>query len=261
MTTQLLKEKKQRGNTAVFFLLLVGIVILVILFGKAFVDFVSHNTILQVATKADPKKSSKQPIGVQKPHISDQVMNYFLEIVIGSEYGGKNDIVTRWVEPKVLVKVYGHPDVTFSTCLEQTIADFNALSTSTKLILTQVAEDIDIHVVPEREFSAIEPHYVPVNEGFFWSSWNEKGEIQSARILIDSERVTSQERCHLIREELTQSMGFRRDSTLYADSIFYGPWTATTAYSDLDKEVIRMIYRYGLRAGMTREDVRSFFSP
>jgi len=45
---------------------------------------------------------------------------------------------------------------------------------------------------------------------------------------------------HLVREELTQSLGLLNDTWDYEDSIFYQGWTCTQKYSDLDIEIIKL---------------------
>ena len=47
---------------------------------------------------------------------------------------------------------------------------------------------------------------------------------------------------HILREELTQSIGLLNDSMKYPNSIFYHGWTFPTEYTELDKEVIKMHY-------------------
>ena len=49
---------------------------------------------------------------------------------------------------------------------------------------------------------------------------------------------------HLLREELTQSLGLRNDSYTYPESIFYSNWTNTTEYTELDKSLIDMLYNH-----------------
>jgi hypothetical protein len=46
----------------------------------------------------------------------------------------------------------------------------------------------------------------------------------------------------VLREELTQSLGLCNDSWEYPNSIFYQGWSTNTEYSDLDKEIIQMLY-------------------
>jgi len=68
--------------------------------------------------------------------------------------------------------------------------------------------------------------------------------------LIASQGITQQERSHLIREELTQSLGLFQDSWRYPGSIFYQGWTDITEYSDLDRATIRLLYDSRLAPGM-----------
>ena len=57
---------------------------------------------------------------------------------------------------------------------------------------------------------------------------------------IDTRNKVQQK--HLLREELTQALGFPNDSYKYEDSIFQQRWTEVTEYSILDKEIIRLHY-------------------
>ena len=59
--------------------------------------------------------------------------------------------------------------------------------------------------------------------------------------MVASEGITQQERSHLIREEITQSLGLFRDSWRYPDSIFYQGWTATGEYASIDGPTIRLL--------------------
>jgi hypothetical protein len=118
----------------------------------------------------------------------------------------------------------------------------------------------EIHFAPESRFASIEPHYVPTNYGFFWTNWNADGEIYWARVLISTTEVTPQERAHLIREELTQSLGLMNDSYAYADSVFYQEWTDVTEYSPADKRVIGMLYSDLVSPGMTQKQAAKALS-
>jgi hypothetical protein len=69
--------------------------------------------------------------------------------------------------------------------------------------------------------------------------------------LIASRGITQQERSHLIREELTQSLGLFKDSWRYPDSVFYQDWTDITSYSDLDRTTVRLLYDSRLGPSMT----------
>ena len=79
--------------------------------------------------------------------------------------------------------------------------------------------------------------------------------FRSASILISSADITQKERSHLIREELTQSLGLMNDSNKYKDSIFYQEWTDIAEYSEIDKAVIKLLYQKKIEPGMSKEQV------
>jgi hypothetical protein len=135
-------------------------------------------------------------------------------------------VLHRW-EDDVRIKVYGAPTSADINALNQVVNELNQLVSGLTLSLTEGEAEIEIYFVPESHFAAIEPQYIPVNLGFFRVWWNSQGSIHRARILITSEGVTQQERSHLIREEVTQSLGLFKDSWKYRESIFYRGWTDT----------------------------------
>ena len=72
---------------------------------------------------------------------------------------------------------------------------------------------------------------------------------------VDIERADLPAQKHLLREELTQSLGLARDSSWYLESIFQSEWTTTNSYSDIDKELIRLLYHPRMRQGLDAERV------
>jgi len=65
------------------------------------------------------------------------------------------------------------------------------------------------------------------------------------------------QRSYLIREELTQSLGLMKDSYDYPRSIFFQRFTATTEFTDLDRNLISILYREDITHGMTRDEAFS----
>ena len=60
---------------------------------------------------------------------------------------------------------------------------------------------------------------------------------------VDTERSsTMSAKKHLLREELTQSLGLFNDTYDYPESIFYQEWTETNEYAPIDIELISMLY-------------------
>ncbi len=79
--------------------------------------------------------------------------------------------------------------------------------------------------------------------------------IYRSVILISKTGLTQKERDHIIREELTQSLGLMRDSSKYENSIFFSGWTDVIRYAPIDEVIIEMLYRPDVKAGMTRNEV------
>ena len=198
------------------------------------------------------------PLGVQtragsESAYTEEEINYFLEIALGAEYGNTEASVKKWVTD-IRLAVYGTPTTEDVATLSAVVGEMGDLAPSIEIVLVEDESNIDMYFMPESEFAEYEPNYVPTNYGFFWAWWTGAQEIYRARILIATARITQQERSHLIREELTQSLGLMRDSGRHADSMFYQGWTNTTEYSVLDRAVLEILYRPEVRPGMNRAE-------
>jgi len=187
---------------------------------------------------------------------AQEAMDYFLEIALGSEWGNDSGTVRRWTQD-LRIQVLGAPTQADLDTLVAVVSELNQLTNGeVSLQFVRDNPNVQVYFVPERDFSRYEPNYVPRNMGFFWTRSNGSG-IYNARILISTTDINQTERSHLIREELTQSMGLMRDSYRYDDSIFQQRWTRVTEYSDIDRAVIQLLYRPDIRPGMTRSQVLS----
>ncbi|MFT4110013.1 DUF2927 domain-containing protein [Propionicimonas sp.] len=192
-----------------------------------------------------------------KPRISRQGLAYFYKIALGAEYGDKARVVKRWVQPTVTVRVHGTASDSSRACLARVVSDFNALTSTTDLALTrQGSADIQLYFAPVTRFRALDRGYVPGNDGFFSTWWTDNA-MDKARVLIRTTGIADTIRCHLIREELTQSMGLMRDANDHPGSIFYGKYLpAPVRYSHLDQELIRLLYSGALDPGDTKAEIR-----
>lgn len=199
------------------------------------------------------------PLVSQGGYTQDQI-DYFLEIAMGSEFGSASPVVRKWTRD-VRIEVIGSPTNEDRTTLNRVIESINAIIGRTKLRIDEQRPDVEIYFVPESDFTIYESNYRPTNFGYFWIWWNGSFEIVRARIMISTDRITQEERSHLIREELTQILGLMKDSWAYKESIFYQGWTATTAYAEIDKVCIEILYRSEILPGMTRRQVEAVLLP
>ena len=115
---------------------------------------------------------------------------------------------------------------------------------------------INIYYVTKAEFADIESSYVYGNNGYF-QFYNNKitKEILTANIFINKDYFFEGRR-HLIREELTQSLGLANDSFTYSDSIFYQGSSIVDDYLVIDKELIQILYRHDIYSGMSKSQVK-----
>lgn len=220
--------------------------------------------LMSIITSLFIMVNDKQNKSIPKNKVERNTLDYFNEIAFGFEY--ENDkqeispILKKWEKRVVGISFNGNKmNPYLDGCLENVIADFNTLSATTKLRLG-FQGDIDFYLIPVEQFSKFVPNYTSGNDGYFYVEFNESNAITHSIILINSNDISRDvERCHLIREELTQSMGFPMDSDKYEDSMFYAPWTTTLGYSQLDEKVIKVLYGGQLKSGMTKQEVNNSF--
>lgn len=180
-------------------------------------------------------------------------LEYFQELAGGAEFGGSTGTLHRWAAD-LRIAIYGNPTDRDRRALEAVVAELNDILDTVELTLAQDDPNVEIHFVPVDDFPSLEPNYVEGNRGFVYIWWDADGAVYRGRVLISTTGVTPAERAHLIREEITQSLGLLNDSWLYPDSIFYQGWTDTTRYTRLDRLVIEMLYRPELSPGMSIDE-------
>ena len=198
-------------------------------------------------------RATRSPITTGRTYSQEEI-DYFLEVALGSEYGDSEQVIKKWAKD-LKIEVLGAPTEEDMQTLESVIEEISGLVSGVKVLVVERNPNVEMHFAPEDDFESIEENYVPVNYGFFWSYWNARSELYRSRILISTDEVTQAERSHLIREEVTQVLGLMNDSSRYIDSIFYEGWTETNRYSELDKSVIEMLYREDIEPGMTTNEV------
>ncbi len=176
---------------------------------------------------------------------SDQ---YFKIIALGGEYGDRTGFFRKW-NTDLRIEILGNPTQSDLEALDSVISDLNELTGSVQLVLDGSDPNVRIHFNPERQFKNILPEYRSVNPGFHWVWWDDSGAIHKAEILISTTGIQQQERNHLIREELTQSLGLLGESPLYENSVFYSGWTVTESFSELDRLVIKKMYSNTIAPG------------
>lgn len=186
-----------------------------------------------------------------------QIIDYFQDIALGFENGNNSLITRKWTHP-MRVFVDGNPNDEHTQQINKTINEINDLATDGFRI--DLVESLDLsncHLFfgSSSDFSEIYPEAsseIGSNYGTFYVWWR-NNEINKARIFVDTARPTITEQRSIIIEEITQSLGLGMDSPKHPNSIFYETSTNggfATEYSDLDKEVIRLLYHPDMQIGI-----------
>mgnify|MGYP000627734607 CR=1 FL=1 len=186
-------------------------------------------------------------------------MDYFLDVALASEHGNNESVIKKWTQDPV-IRILGDVSSEDLDTINGIIADLNAILPSSVQIRTTTGDDYNaaIMITPKDTFNDYSPIYVEGANGFVCVWKNHNSEITSAQILIASE-LSGDKRKHVIREELTQSLGILNDSWTHADSIFYQGRSLTTEYAQIDKSILSILYSDTIEAGMSYDMILSLF--
>lgn len=173
------------------------------------------------------------------------VTSYFNEIAMGTEYSSHKEILK--FKKDVYVIIQGNCNQELKDETIKILKELNDLIEPINLYLTE-----DINKANVRLYFGGPDEYVkinPMSQNFIKDCWGlffifpKYEEIDMSLVFIDIERSwNNTQRKHVLREELTQCLGLGNDSFSYPESIFYQGWTETQEYSELDKEIIKMLY-------------------
>ena len=188
------------------------------------------------------------PLNIDYTRYDEKTNEYFKEIVFESEFS--NDRKTeprRWTKD---VKIYMYGDVSgiFTEELTKIVGELNEIIDPIELfeVASKKTANCRIFLGTREDFIAEYGNQISDdskerlnhNSGFFFMYYDE------ALIFINTEKTNGNELAqrHLLREELTQSLGLCNDSYAYPESMFYQPWSLTTEYAEIDKRLIDMLY-------------------
>jgi hypothetical protein len=173
---------------------------------------------------------------------SDEAMSYFKEIAYGTEFNGELSSPYKW---KSDMKIYvdGQKPEYLMSELKRIVAELNDIINpiDIKFVSTKELSNFVIYFGDgktfDQKYNLVYPKYLEDNWGYF-ELYGSTGVMY-----VDLYRANEiDEQKHLLREELTQSLGLVNDSWKYKNSIFYQGWTTTTEYSDIDRELIDILY-------------------
>lgn len=205
-------------------------------------------------------KDSMTPDPSELTEYQLDVIEYFKDIALGFEFGGASEITRKWAD-NMKVYVGGSPTTEMLDELEQIRAEINGLVTdgfTMEIVSDSTQSNFYLFLGSADDYVEIYPGQagqVESNWGLFNVFWNGSNEINRGYMYVDIERADPTAQKHLLREELTQSLGLAKDANEYPESIFQASWTTTTEYAMIDEDLIRLLYHPEMPVGLNEMQV------
>jgi hypothetical protein len=187
----------------------------------------------------------------------ESVIEYFNEIALGFEFGSASEVTRKW-KKEMKIFVGGTKTQIMTDELQRVIQEINALATdgfSASVVTDSLESNFYIFLGSGGDYAKKFPsvlNLVLSNWGLFNVYFDASNIIYGGIMYVDIDRASNVEEKHLLREELTQSLGLAKDSNRYPDSIFQANWTSTTEYSNVDKALVRLLYHPSMQIGLDR---------
>lgn len=195
----------------------------------------------------------------------ENVIEYFKEVSLGFEFGNALEITRKWNED-ILIYVDGEQNQMLRDELNKVVSELNRLMIQGNIKISITADSTDqfnyyVFFGPGAEYAEIEPSargYVDSNFGLFFVNMNAADQIIRGTMYVDTNRPAPKNQRHLLREELTQSLGMAKDSDKYPNSIFNSGYSVdVTEYSEYDEAVIKLLYHPSMKAGFNASQADS----
>lgn len=207
--------------------------------------------------------SKDEEVLLLEPDLSEyekNVIDYFKDIALGFEFGNASEITRKW-NSEMKIFVGGTPSSELINELENIRTELNGLVSDgfkMSIVNDSLQSNYYIYFGSGISYAELFPNLsdlINSNWGLFSVYWNGQSQLTSGRMYVDIARANLTEQKHLLREELTQSLGLAKDSPKYQESIFQSAWTTTTEYAAIDKELIRLLYHPQMNSGLNDNQV------
>ena len=172
----------------------------------------------------------------------DPITEYYDEITKKSEYGTEHGGI-KW---KNDVKIYLEGDIASDEVkneIDLILGDLNELVESIHISVVNNKKDANSFLFIGDRDTFISKYDIDYKGSFvgYASIFRYGSTIVKSAIFI-SNKISGIELNSVLREEITQSLGFTNDSWMYPDSIFYQGGNIGCKFSELDKKIIKRHY-------------------
>lgn len=183
------------------------------------------------------ERAVAQRIATRQVELTPQLIDRFAAVAFGSEYRGGARLVS-WNRP-ITIRLMGSVSSEDEGIVREVIADLDALLLDTEIRLVEREERIQMAFTDRAGFVRNAPDRAHDNAGYFYIRWHPKSHFaQRGKILVRADLPLVLRR-HVVREEITQSLGLMRDIDA-KDSVLAQSGARLTRYTPLDEAVIRL---------------------
>ena len=191
---------------------------------------------------SEDNASGESVFGYDKTKYSQETVEYFDEVAMGTEDGRRYDHITRYT---TVVKIFmeGHQPQYIVDELNSIVSELNGIINTVDVQVTNSKSDANM-VISIGSLDKIKNEY-PVFKNTMYENANAGFSIgmNYSNVFLNTNNIRSvQHAKHVLREELTQAMGLMNDSYKYPESVFYQGVSEVTEYAPIDRELIDILY-------------------
>ena len=220
------------------------------------------DNIRRVDEEMEPYQLFSSHNSTRDYHLKQQIIAFFKSVTLGSEYGTNVPLTRKW-NKEMKIFVSGTPSSELLIELDTIINELNSLFSDgfhIRVVEDSVASNFHMYLGDAQTYGKMYPsinYLLRDNFGIFSVHYDNDFYFTHGHMYVDIYRAGRVKQKHYLREELTQALGFSNDIKHHTNSIFYYQPTATLEYSELDKEIIRLLYHPRMIAGVGRNTVDS----
>jgi hypothetical protein len=173
---------------------------------------------------------------------SPETIEYFNTVAYGREFDKTSKSLYKW-NKDMKIYVDGEKPEYLMSELRKIVSELNNIidPIDLKIVSSKSESNYVIyfgdHKTFDQKYNLYSPELLDHNWGYFELYYGTG--VMYVDIYRNDDRVSHK---HLLREELTQSLGLVNDSYKYPESIFYQGWTTTTEFAPIDRELIDILY-------------------
>lgn len=196
-----------------------------------------------------------------KETYSAKTINYFYELVFYSESENRFlDNIQKWDE-KVKINILGNPKEEEIQAVNNVVESISKLNLSLDICFVENESDSNFKIhFKKSDNIAISDDYS--NAGGICTVSQECGKIKNATIDIIN-RSDSDSKYNLfkvVEEEIIQGLGLMCDSHSYPNSLFYEARNIHKRFSNLDRDVLKLLYDTIIPINYGRDNFKQDFS-